>query len=151
MVILRYRLRRDGYSVQTDAVNDALQAVRLVRARAKDWNIDPNKIGIMGFSAGAELAAPTALFFEDFDKKNSDPTGPLAGISSRPDFVAWSIPALRPLPAMAAYRFRATLRLRSSPAPAAATGRSEEHTSELQSHLNIVCRLLLEKKKKNAA
>ena len=56
-MILRNRLRRDGYNPQVDAVNDALQAIRLVRAHAKDWNIDPNKIGIMGFSAGAELSA----------------------------------------------------------------------------------------------
>src|SRR5688572_685960 len=53
-VILRNRLRSDGYNVQSNVVNDALQAIRLVRAHAKEWNIDPNKIGIMGFSAGAE-------------------------------------------------------------------------------------------------
>src|SRR5687767_15713090 len=53
-VILRNRLRRDGYKPQVDAVNDALQAIRLVRAHAKQWNIDPNKIGIMGFSARSE-------------------------------------------------------------------------------------------------
>jgi endo-1,4-beta-xylanase len=93
-VILRNRLRRDGYNVQTNAVNDALQAIRLVRAHAKEWNIDPNKIGIMGFSAGAELAAPAAIFFEDFDKKNSN--DPLAGISSRPDFVALVYPGPTP-------------------------------------------------------
>src|SRR5438128_8591296 len=95
-VILRNRLRRDGYNVQTNAVNDALQAIRLVRAHAKEWNIDPNKIGIMGFSAGAELAAPAAIFFEDFDKKNSDLTDPLAGISSRPDFVGLVYPGPTP-------------------------------------------------------
>jgi endo-1,4-beta-xylanase len=95
-VILRNRLRRDGYNVQADAVNDALQAIRLVRAHAKEWNIDPNKIGMMGFSAGAELAAPAAIFFEDFDKKNSDSTDPLAGISSRPDFVALVYPGPTP-------------------------------------------------------
>ena len=81
-VILRNRLRRDGYNPQTDEVYDALQAIRLVRSHAKDWNIDPN-IGIMGFSAGAELAAAAAVLFEDFDKKNSDSTDPLAGISLR--------------------------------------------------------------------
>jgi endo-1,4-beta-xylanase len=80
-------LRRNGYNPKTDEVNDALQAIRLVRAHAKDWNIDPNKIGIMGFSAGAELAAPAATEFEGFDKTNSAPDDPLAGISSRPDFV----------------------------------------------------------------
>lgn len=95
-IILRNRLRRDGYNPQTDAVNDALQAIRLVRAYAKEWNIDPKKIGIMGFSAGAELSAPGAVLFEEFDKKNSDPTDPLAGISSRPDFVGIIYPGPSP-------------------------------------------------------
>src|SRR5579862_418379 len=68
-IILRNRLRRDGYDPKTDEVYDAQQAIRLVRAHAKEWKIDPNKIGIMGFSAGAELAAPAAVLFNDFDKK----------------------------------------------------------------------------------
>jgi alpha/beta hydrolase fold len=95
-VILRNRLRRDGYNAQTDAVYDAQQAIRMVRAYAKEWRIDPNKIGIMGFSAGAELAAPSAVLFEEFDKKNSDPNDPLAGISSRPDFVGIIYPGPSP-------------------------------------------------------
>ena len=95
-IILRNRLRKDGYNAQTDAVNDAMQAIRLVRAYAKDWNIDPKKIGIMGFSAGAELAAPAAVLFEDFDKKNSDAADPLAGTSSRPDFVGIIYPGPTP-------------------------------------------------------
>jgi len=95
-VILRNRLRKDGYNVQSNAVNDALQAIRLVRAHAKEWSIDPNRIGMMGFSAGAELAAPAAIFFEDFDKRNSDSSDPLAGISSRPDFVGIIYPGPTP-------------------------------------------------------
>ena len=95
-VILRNRLRRDGYNPQTDEVYDALQAIRMVRAYAKEWNIDPNKIGIVGFSAGAELAAAAAVLFEDFDKKNSEATDPLAGISSRPDFVGLIYPGPSP-------------------------------------------------------
>jgi endo-1,4-beta-xylanase len=95
-VILRNRLRRDGYNVQTDVVNDALQAIRLVRAHAKEWNIEPNKIGIMGFSAGAELAAPAAILFENFDKKNNEPSDPLAGTASRPDFVGIIYPGPTP-------------------------------------------------------
>jgi endo-1,4-beta-xylanase len=95
-VILRNRLRRDGYNAQTDAVYDAQQSVRMVRAYAKEWNIDPAKIGIMGFSAGAELATPAAVFFEDWDRKNSDPSDPLAGISSRPDFVGVIYPGPTP-------------------------------------------------------
>jgi hypothetical protein len=95
-VILRNRLRSDGYNAKTDAVNDAQQAIRLVRAHAREWRIDPNRIGIMGFSAGAELAAPAALFFDDFVSKNKDAGDPLAGISSRPDFVGIIYPGPTP-------------------------------------------------------
>jgi endo-1,4-beta-xylanase len=95
-VILRNRLRRDGYNVQAEAVNDGLQAIRLVRAHAKDWNLDPNKIGIMGFSAGAELAAPAAILFEDFDQKHHDDSDPLAGITAHPDFVSLVYPGPSP-------------------------------------------------------
>jgi hypothetical protein len=93
-VILRNRLRRDGYNPQ---VNDALQAIRTVRAYAKDLDIDPNKIGIMGFSAGAELASAAAVLYEEFDKKNSDAGNPLSGVSSRPDFVGIIYPGPTPV------------------------------------------------------
>lgn len=95
-VILRNRLRRDGYEPRTDAVNDALQAIRLVRAYAKEWNIDPDKIGIMGFSAGAELSSAAAVQFDEFDKKNSVAGDSLAGISARPDFVGIIYPGPTP-------------------------------------------------------
>jgi endo-1,4-beta-xylanase len=95
-VILRNRLRQDGYVAETDAVYDAQQAVRIVRARAKEWNIDPQKIGMMGFSAGAELVAPAALFFEKFDADNKSADDGAAGASSRPDFVALIYPGPTP-------------------------------------------------------
>lgn len=95
-VILRNRLRSDGYNAKTDAVIDAQQAIRLMRAHAKEWRIDSNRIGIMGFSAGAELAAPAAIFFDEFDSKNKEPGDPLAGISSRPDFVGIVYPGPTP-------------------------------------------------------
>lgn len=88
-VILRNRLRRDGYNPQTDAVNDALQAIRLVRAHAKEWNFDPHKIGVMGFSAGAELAAAAAVVYPEFDKDGSDTT-------ARPDFAGIIYPGPSP-------------------------------------------------------
>ena len=95
-VILRNRLRSDGYDPKTDGVADARQAVRMVRAYAKEWRIDPNKIGIMGFSAGAELASATAIGYEEFDQANNDPSDPLAGVSSRPDFVGIVYPGPTP-------------------------------------------------------
>jgi endo-1,4-beta-xylanase len=95
-VILRNRLRSDGYNPQVDGVNDALQAIRLVRAHAEDWGLDPNKIGMMGFSAGAELTAAAAVLFDQFDRKNHDVNDPLAGISSRPDFAGVIYPGPSP-------------------------------------------------------
>jgi acetyl esterase/lipase len=95
-VILRYRLRHDGYNPQVDAVNDAFQAIRLVRAHAKEWHLDPDKIGIMGFSAGAELSTPAALFYDKFEQENSGPDDPLAGVSARPDFVGVIYPGPSP-------------------------------------------------------
>jgi len=85
-VILRNRLRSDGYDPRTDAVHDTLQAIKLVRAHAQEWNLDPAKIGVMGFSAGAELAAAASLQWADFDQQNDAPANPLAKVSSRPDY-----------------------------------------------------------------
>lgn len=95
-VILRNRLRVDGYDPKTDAVNDAFQAIRLVRAHAAEWKLDPAKIGIMGFSAGAELAAPAALFFDEFARDSAAPADPLAKVSARPDFVGVIYPGPTP-------------------------------------------------------
>lgn len=86
-VILRYRLRNDGYNAEEDAVDDTLQAIRLVRSLAEELDFDPNKIGVMGFSAGGEPSANAALFYEKFDAENKSGSGPLAGVTSRPDFV----------------------------------------------------------------
>ncbi|WP_435020458.1 alpha/beta hydrolase [Tundrisphaera sp. TA3] len=94
--ILRNRLRADGYVAEVDAVHDAQQAVRVVRAYAKEWGIDPHRIGVMGFSAGAELSAPAALLYEEWDKANAAPSDPFAGISSRPDFAGIIYPGPTP-------------------------------------------------------
>jgi endo-1,4-beta-xylanase len=93
--ILRNRLRKDGYVAEVDAVNDAEQAIRIVRKRAAEFGIDPRKIGIVGFSAGAELAAPSALQYEAFEKAHGG-ADPLAGVSSRPDFVGLIYPGPTP-------------------------------------------------------
>lgn len=90
-VILRNRLRKDGYDVQKDAVNDALQAIRLVRTYAKEWNLDPHKIGMMGFSAGAELAAAAAVRYPEFDQANG-----AGAVSARPDFAGIIYPGPSP-------------------------------------------------------
>jgi dienelactone hydrolase len=85
---LRNRLRRDGYDPKTDEVYDLQQAIRLVRAHAAEWHIDPRKIGVMGFSAGAELTMAAGIEYPEFDRKNGASSDPLAGVPSRPDFGA---------------------------------------------------------------
>ena len=80
--IPRYRLR--PYSSNVDATADTQRSIRLVRANAKEWSVDPAKIGIMGFSAGGEQAARVAL---NFDIGTPDATDPVDEKSNRPDFV----------------------------------------------------------------
>jgi acetyl esterase/lipase len=95
-IILRNRLRSCGYNPYTDEFYDTFQAIRMVRAYAAKWKIDPHRIGIMGFSAGAELATGAGLLYNQFDQKNNDPSDPFAGISSRPDFVGMIYPGPSP-------------------------------------------------------
>jgi acetyl esterase/lipase len=95
-VILRNRLRNDGYKAEVDAVHDALQAIRLTRKHAAEWGLDPRKIGIMGFSAGAELAAATSVAFIEFEERRPAAPDPLAGVSARPDFVVLVYPGPTP-------------------------------------------------------
>ena len=81
--ILRYRLQ--PYGSATDALADSERAVRLVRANAREWGVEPGKVGFMGFSAGGEQAARVAL---NFDAGTSTADDPVERQSSRPDFVA---------------------------------------------------------------
>jgi endo-1,4-beta-xylanase len=82
--VLKYRLSREKdstYSLEGHAVGDMQRAIRLVRSRAKEWNIDPKKIGALGFSAGGELAFMAAMqdgnseanATDDIDKQNARP------------------------------------------------------------------------------
>lgn len=81
---LKYRVRPPSTDVTADAVADARRAVRLVRSRAAEWNIAPDRIGLVGFSAGANLILNLATTPDTVDPKNADP---LARVSSRPDFI----------------------------------------------------------------
>ena len=70
--VLKYRLPDPLSSTAPDQVPlmDAKQAMRIVRARATEWNVNPNKIGIMGFSAGGHLASTFSTHFEENTKPN---------------------------------------------------------------------------------
>ncbi len=78
--VLKYRIApRYHYPVQRE---DVMRAMRLVRYYAPQWGIDPNKIGIMGFSAGGHLAAMAATCF---DSGNPNAADPIDKVSSKPD------------------------------------------------------------------
>lgn len=90
--VLKYRLAREPgstYTIQDHAMADARRAIRTVRSRSKEWGIKPDRIGIMGFSAGGELAAFAAM---KSDAGQADAADAIERASSRPDFQALIYP-----------------------------------------------------------
>ena len=90
--VLKYRLAKDSnstYTVDKDELADIQRAIRLVRSRAKEWSLDTARIGVMGFSAGGEVAALSAMKF-DYGKENAN--DPIDRNSSRPAFQALIYP-----------------------------------------------------------
>lgn len=87
-VVLEYRLPRGRCMVP---LLDAQRAIRTVRANAKAWNIDPGKIGIIGFSAGGHLASTAGTHFDAGDPSSADA---VARVSCRPDFVVLVYPVV---------------------------------------------------------
>jgi acetyl esterase/lipase len=81
-IVLKYRLPDDELMLDKNigSLQDAQRAIQLVRQNAKKWGVDPNKIGIMGFSAGGHLAATASTHFDKGLIDNPD------SISLRPDF-----------------------------------------------------------------
>jgi len=93
--VLKYRLAREPgstYKVDVDALGDAQRAIRLIRSRAEEWHVNPARVGIMGFSAGGEVAALAAT---RFDAGKADAADPVDRQSSRPDFDALIYPGVR--------------------------------------------------------
>jgi acetyl esterase/lipase len=86
-VVLKYRVpRREGEPQRLPASGpllDAQRAISLTRSRAAEWGIDPNRIGIGGFSAGAHLALAAAT---QFDRRAYEPIDEIDRTSCRPDF-----------------------------------------------------------------
>ena len=83
-VLLKYRVPNSGpYPKSSAALQDAQRAVGLVRAHAGEWHIDANRIGVLGFSAGAHLAAALSTHF---DERLYDPVDEADKLSCRPDF-----------------------------------------------------------------
>lgn len=88
--ICDYRHRGKGYG-HPAPLDDAQRAIRTVRARAKEFNIDPTHIGILGFSAGGHLASTAATHF---DAGNPDAKDEISKVSCRPDFAVLCYPVI---------------------------------------------------------
>jgi acetyl esterase/lipase len=72
-------------------LQDAQRAIRTVRARAKEWNVDPKRIGIWGFSAGGHLASTAGTHFDDGKAEANDP---IERAGCRPDFLILAYPVI---------------------------------------------------------
>ncbi len=92
--ILKYRLAREpgsAYTIEGSALPDIKRAIRLVRSRASEWELNPEHIGVMGFSAGGELAA---LASTRYDEGTSSAADPVERENSKPAFQALLYPAI---------------------------------------------------------
>lgn len=90
--VLKYRLAREkgsNYTIQEHAMADTRRALRLVRSRADEWHIQTDRVGILGFSAGGELAAYAAMKHDPGQKDSADV---IERQSCRPDFQALIYP-----------------------------------------------------------
>jgi acetyl esterase/lipase len=92
--VLKYRLAHDKgstYTVEGNAVADLQRAIRLVKSRSAQWHVDPERVGVMGFSAGGELAALAAT---RYDSGAADGADEVERQSSRPSFQALIYPSI---------------------------------------------------------
>jgi endo-1,4-beta-xylanase len=92
--VLKYRLAKEegsSYTVEGTELGDVQRALRLIRSRAVEWGVDPNRLGVMGFSAGGELAA---LASTRYDAGSPDAADVIERKSSRPAFQALLYPAI---------------------------------------------------------
>ena len=90
--IVKYRHSNSGAGYGHPApLQDAQRAVRTVRARAKEWNVDPERIGILGFSAGGHLASSAGTHFQN---RYSDAKDSIDKFSCRPDFMILIYPVI---------------------------------------------------------
>ncbi len=91
--VLKYRLPGSKSNIipYKSPLMDAQRAMRIVRSNAESWNIDPERIGVMGFSAGGHLASTLSTHYDAGDPSSSDP---VEKVSCRPDFSVLVYPVI---------------------------------------------------------
>jgi acetyl esterase/lipase len=92
-IVLKYRLPDAKCNIVSykSPLLDAQRAIRMARYHAKEWNINPQKVGVMGFSAGGHLASTAGT---RFDSGNPDSDDPVEKLSCRPDFMILGYPVI---------------------------------------------------------
>jgi acetyl esterase/lipase len=116
-ILLKYRVPASGHHYDKDcdcgkdpvkplALQDAQRSMSLVRSRAKEWNIDPHKIGVMGFSAGGHLVADVST---NYRKKAYTKTDEIDTVTCRPDFGLVFFPGHMTVHANGPYELNRTL------------------------------------------
>lgn len=92
VLLLQYRLPAEGHQNGADVpLEDAQRAMRIVRSHAKEWGLDPNRIGFLGCSAGGHLASSLGA---EFDQKVYTPVDDADKVSARPDFLMLLYPVV---------------------------------------------------------
>lgn len=134
--VLKYRLAREKgsrFTVEGTELGDMQRAIRMVRSRSKEWEIDPNRIGVMGFSAGGELAA---LASTRYDEGMLSSTDALERWSSKPDFQALLYPAIPHDPRLTADTPRAFLACGDNDRPDISQGLPEFYLALSRLHVS---------------
>lgn len=109
--VLKYRLGSNGYRYPAQ-LEDAARAVRIVRARAAEWKVDPHRVGIMGSSAGGHVAS---TLLTHYDSGRPDASNPIERESSRPDLGILCYPVIT----MGKFTHQGSKRLLLGPHPSA--------------------------------
>lgn len=94
-LLVKYRVPETGMYPENPAdLEDAQQAMRLARAHAREWRIDPGRLGVIGFSAGGHLAVALSTHWDDAHVETTSAAADVNGkLSARPDFVLLGYPA----------------------------------------------------------
>lgn len=122
-IVLKYRIPNDSTMVNKEIgpLQDAQRAIQVVRQHAKEWNVDSNRVGIMGFSAGGHLASTVGTHFKKAVIENT------GNINLRPDFMVLLYPVISFTDSLAHMGSRNQL-IGKSPSP----DKIKEYSNELQ-------------------
>jgi acetyl esterase/lipase len=134
--VLKYRLAREkgsSYTIEGTELADMQRAIRTVRSRSQEWGIDPARIGVMGFSAGGELAALASTRYDEGQPSSDDP---VERSSSRPNFQALLYPAIPHDPRLTAETPRAFLACGGNDRPDISQGLAEFYLALSRLHVS---------------